>query len=161
MILTRKVAAIVGGVAAVAVIGTAGVAAATAAPSPSGAPSPSASASESPSAPGADKRERGDRRGRFGLHFRGLHGEWVVKGEDGKFVTMVSARGEVTAVSASSITIKAEDGFTATFAVNADTKVRGRDVEEIADVKVGDQGGAVGPKGGDTVTARAVFVRHR
>lgn len=160
MILSRKVAAIAGGVAAVAVIGTAGVAAATAAPSPGGS-APSASPSASPSAPDSDKRERGDRRGRFGHHFRGLHGEWVVRGENGTFVTMVGARGEVTAVSAGSITIKAEDGFTASFVVNADTKVRGKDVDKIADVKVGDHGGAVGPKSGDTVTARVVFVRRR
>lgn len=161
MMLSRKVAAIVGGVAAVAVIGTAGVAAATAAPSPSGSPSPSASASASPSDPAPGKRERGDKRGRLGHAFRGLHGEWVVKGEDGAFVTMVGAHGEVTAVGASSITIKAEDGFTATFAVNADTRVRGRDADKIADVKVGDQGGAVGPKSGDTITARVVFVRQK
>jgi hypothetical protein len=164
MILSRKVAAIVGGVAAVAVIGTAGVAAATAAPSPSGSPAPSASPGASPSAPGADKGERGEGRrghGRVGHLFRGLHGEWVVKQQDGTFVTMVGARGEVTAVSATSITIKAEDGFTATFAVNADTKVRGRDVDKIADVKVGDRGGALGPKSGDTATARVVFVRQR
>ena len=160
MILSRKAAAILGGVAAVAVIGTAGVAAATAAPSPSGAPS--AAPSVGPSAPGADKRDRGERRGRFGHHFRGLHGEWVVRGEqDGSFVTMVGVRGEITAVSATSITIKAEDGFTGTFVVNADTKVRGKDVDKIADVKVGDQGGAVGPKSGDTVTARWVLVRGK
>ena len=81
--------------------------------------------------------------------------------QDGSFVTMVGVRGEITAVSATSITIKAEDGFTGTFVVNADTKVRGKDVDKIADVKVGDQGGAVGPKSGDTVTARWVLVRGK
>jgi hypothetical protein len=163
MILSRRVAVAVGGTAAAAVIGTAGVAMASA-PSPSGSPgspAPSASATAVPDKP--DHRGGRDRPGhRHGpLHRLGaaLHGEFVVKDRDGKFVTMVSARGEVTAVSATSITIEAEDGFIATFVINGDTRVRGRDVDDIADIKVGDQGGAVGVKSGDTITARAVVVR--
>jgi hypothetical protein len=71
----------------------------------------------------------------------------------------VSVRGEVTAVSATSITLKAEDGFTATYAITADTKVRGKGAGKIADVKVGDRGGAVGTKSGTTLTARAILIR--
>jgi hypothetical protein len=157
MILSKRVAVAIAGVAAAAVVGTAGVAAATAR-DPSGSPSPTASA---PDTGGKAPGRAGERRGKlehraFG---RGLHGEFVVKGKDGAYVTVVSVRGEVTAVSATSITIKAEDGFTATYAVTADTKVRGHDVDKIADVKVGDTGGAIGTKSGSTVTARAVLVR--
>jgi len=163
MILSKRVALAIAGVAAAAVVGTAGIAAATA-PDPSGSPAPSAPSSPSASTPdngtGAPGRAA-EWRGRFKHRAlgRGLHGEFVVKGKDGAYVTLVSVRGEVTAVSATSITFKAEDGFTATYAVNSDTKVRGKDVDKIADVKVGDQGGAVGTKSGSTLTARAVLVR--
>jgi hypothetical protein len=157
MILSKRVALAIAGVAAAAVVGTAGIAAATA-PDPSGSPSPTASA---PDTGGKAPGRAGERRGKLGHRAlgRGLHGEFVVKGKDGAYVTVVSVRGEVTAVSANSITIKAEDGFTATYAVTADTKVRGHDVDKIADVKAGDTGGAIGTKSGSTVTARAVLVR--
>lgn len=155
MILSKRVALAVAGVAAAGVIGTAGVAAATAPAPTSPAPTASAPAGGTASEDGTSRRDKLKHRALA----RGLHGEWVVKGKDGKYLTLVSVRGEVTAVSASSITIKAEDGFTATYAVSADTKVRGKDVDAIAEVKVGDKGGAVGVKSGDMVTARAVLVR--
>jgi hypothetical protein len=153
MILSKRVALAVAGVATAAVVGSAGVAAATA-PAPSSSPSPAAAASDSrPGPPG----RAAERRARLG--HRALHGEFVVKGRDGAYLTLVSVRGEITAVSATSVTIKAEDGFTATYAVTADTRVRGKDVDAIADLKVGDRGGAVGTKSGSTLTARAVVVR--
>ena len=156
MILSKRVGLAVAGVAVAAVVGTAGVAAATA-PDPSGTPAaPTAS-----SAPDAGTKTPGQRHGKLKHRAlaRGMHGEWVVKGKDGKPVTLVTVRGEVTAVSATSITLTAEDGFTATYAVSLDTKVRGKEVDKIADVKVGDKGGAVGTKSGSTLTAKAVLVR--
>jgi hypothetical protein len=160
MILSKRVALAIAGVAAAAIVGTAGVAAATA-PDPSGSPAPSSPSASAPDngtgAPGRAAERRGKLKHR--ALGRGLHGEFVVKGKDGAYVTLVSVRGEVTAVSATSITFKAEDGFTATYVVNSDTKVRGKDVDKIADVKVGDKGGAVGTKSGSTLTARAVLVR--
>jgi hypothetical protein len=157
MILSKRVGLAVAAVAAAAVVGTAGIAAATA-PDPSGTPAtPTAS-----SAPDAGTKTPAERRGKLKHRAlaRGMHGEWVVKGKDGKPVTLVTVRGEVMAVSATSITLKAEDGFTATYTVNADTKLRGKDVDKIADVKVGDKGGAVGTKSGGTLTAKAVLVRR-
>jgi hypothetical protein len=155
MISTRKLALGVAGVVAAGVLGTAGVAAATAttdsAPARIAAPAPSGTA-----APSAEKKR--ERPGRE-LRARGLHGEWVVKGKDGKPVTLVSVRGEVTAVGPTSVTVKAEDGFTATFTVTADTRVRGADVDAISDVRVGATGAVVGTKNGTTLTARAVLVR--
>jgi hypothetical protein len=88
-----------------------------------------------------------------------LHGEWVVKGKDGKPTTLVSIRGQVTAVGATSVTVKAEDGFTATFTANSDTKVKGADVDSIGDVKVGATGAVVGVKSGSANTARLILVR--
>jgi hypothetical protein len=154
MILTRKVALGVAGVVAAGVLGTAGVAAATAENStptpaasvaPSGTPAPTAA---------KDKKDRA----KHVLRARGMHGEWVVKGKDGKPVTLVSVRGTVSAVGPASVTVKAEDGYTATFTANADTKVKGADVDSIADVKVGAKGAVVGVKDGNTLTARAVLV---
>ena len=88
-----------------------------------------------------------------------MHGEWVVKGKDGKPTTLETIRGQVTAVGPTSVTVKAEDGFTETFVVNSDTKVKGADVSSISAVKVGAKGAAVGVKVGNTITARAVHVR--
>ncbi len=70
---------------------------------------------------------RGDRGGMHGMRGgpmgEALHGEFVVKAVDGTISTVRQVQGTVTAVSDTSITVKAEDGYTATFAVNADTEV--------------------------------------
>jgi hypothetical protein len=159
MILTRKLALGVAGVAAAAVLGTAGVAAATSetsTPTPAASSAPSSGSTTSPDKPGTDRKDK--KHARRAVIGRGLHGEWVVKGKDGKLVTLVSIRGQVTAVGATSVTVKAEDGFTATFTVNSDTKVKGA-VDSMSDVKVGAKGAVVGVKTGNTTTARAVRVR--
>jgi hypothetical protein len=153
MILTRKIALGVAGVAAAGVLGTAGVAAAT---SNDSTPRPSASAAPSSSAPDSDHPRA--KRAKRALLARGMHGEWVVKGKDGKPVTLETIRGTVTAVGPSSLTVKAEDGFTKTFVTNSDTKVRGG-ADSLGDVKVGARGAVVGVKSGSTTTARAVLVR--
>jgi hypothetical protein len=164
MILTRKLALGVAGVVAAGLLGTAGVAAATSEP---GTPTPAASlAPSSPGTPGtAGKTDKAGKTGakkhkaRAAAIARGLHGEWVVKGKDGKPVTLVTIRGQVTAAGPTSVTVKAEDGFTATFAATADTKVRGADAKSMADVKVGVKSVIVGVKSGNTTTARTVLVR--
>lgn len=73
-----------------------------------------------------------------------LHGEFVTKDDSGKFVTHELYRGDVTAVSATSISVHAADGASMTYTVNADSKVfiRGDGKPHqgaISDVKVGDQ----------------------
>jgi hypothetical protein len=89
---------------------------------------------------------------------------WPVRGEltvptDGGFEQVAFARGEVTAVSAGSLSIRSADGVVTTFALNADTRYRkGREEAERGDVKVGDQALASGPRSGQTITARRVFV---
>lgn len=91
-----------------------------------------------------------------------MHGEAVVKTKDGKFVTVYTQRGAVTAVSSTSITVKSADGYTATYAVNADTKV-GKDHKpaKIGDIKLGDMVGVVATKSGDTKTAKGVRAGDR
>jgi hypothetical protein len=154
MILTRKLALGVAGVVAAGVLGTAGVAAATSEP---GTPTPAASSAPGNPSPTA-KTPTKKHKARAALA-RGMHGEWVVKGKDGKPVTLVTVRGQVTAAGPASVTVKAEDGFTATFAVTADTKVRGAEAKSMADVKVGAKGAVVGVKSGNATTARTVLVR--
>ena len=180
---TRTITLTLGSIAAGAVLvtGVTGFALAddTATPSPL----------SSSSAPGSDAvsgmtQQRGpgggmqDGRGGPGRHggmhgMRGgpmgnaLHGEFVVKAEDGTISTVRQVQGTVTAATSTSITVEAEDGYTATFAVNADTEVRtglpSRDrgtaestTQSITDVSVGDVARVHGTVSGDTATAERV-----
>jgi hypothetical protein len=67
----------------------------------------------------------GDRRGLRARLLRALHATWVTNGKRGP-VTHQAIRGDVTAVSATSITVKAKDGFSLSFTVTTDTMVRER-----------------------------------
>jgi hypothetical protein len=86
-----------------------------------------------------------------------LHGEAVVQTRKG-FVTMVFARGTVSAIGADSISVKSADGVVTTFAIDAKTKARsdGQAVA-IGTVHTGDKIGVFGTKtGGATATARMI-----
>lgn len=65
-----------------------------------------------------------------------LHGEIVTQDTDGSYVTRLIQSGEVTAVSATSITVVSADDFSATYAVSADTVVNGGQ-SAIGDVATG------------------------
>src|SRR3954464_15335369 len=122
------------GVAAVALVaGGAGVAIAhaqgTDRPAAATA-SPTGGATTSTGSPGAAaKAAKGGKLGRdAGKRILGnlkafQHAEWVTKGDANAYVTHEAIRGQVTAVSATSVTVKSADGTSMTFAVNADTKV--------------------------------------
>ena len=60
--------------------------------------------------------------GRLG---RVQHGELTVTGSDGKPVVMTVQRGTVTAASTTSVSVRSDDGYTQTYAVNSSTRVRG------------------------------------
>jgi len=119
---------------------------------------------ESPARP--DRRERARKLAgrlghgkRFGVRGRVLHGEFVVRTKDG-FQTAFVHKGEVTAVSSTSITVKSADGFEKSYAVTGETKVRSRGQQgSIGDVKVGDRAVVGGLRDGDAYTAR--FIGHR
>jgi Domain of unknown function (DUF5666) len=114
----RKV--LITGVTAAAIVGAGGTALAlSGSDQTSGTPSNTTS-----SAPA--KAGKHDHKGNRMLR-RLAHGQFVVKGKDGKFETHDIIRGTVTAVSATSITVQAQDKKSETFAVNKDTKVRVRD----------------------------------
>lgn len=53
------------------------------------------------------------------------HGEVTVTGSDGKPVTLTVQRGVVTAASATSLSVRSDDGFSQTYAVNTATRVTG------------------------------------
>jgi hypothetical protein len=65
-----------------------------------------------------------------------LHGEFVVKKDDGSYQTVATQRGEVTAVSKESITVKSEDGYSRTYTLTEDTLVNAAR-DGIDDVKTG------------------------
>jgi hypothetical protein len=67
----------------------------------------------------------------------GIHGEFTTPAPGGGYQTLATQVGEVTAVSATSVTVKSEDGFSRTYTVNDDTLVNAGN-DGIADVKSGD-----------------------
>ena len=93
-----------------------------------------------------------------------LHGQWVTKNKAGDLVTHDEIHGKVTAVSATSISVKAEDGVTQTYVINADTKVRevtkgkprGGEKSDISKVASGDNVVVLGT-GTTTLTAKRVI----
>lgn len=121
---------------------------------PSTAPSPSSAGKH---AAGQHKGHHEGGLGRLGK--RALHGEFVAKGKDGAFVTVDGQRGAVTQVSSTRITLKSADGFTATYVLTADTKVRkDGNPGKIGDVKVGEAALVLATKSGDAKTAKGVVV---
>ncbi|TQJ70006.1 hypothetical protein FBY31_4183 [Arthrobacter sp. SLBN-100] len=155
------------GAVALALTGT-GVAIAWAADPPS--PSPSSSApGNSEKGPGHNKPDKAQRP-------QHLHGESVVKKADGTYQAVLEQRGTVEAVSDTSITVKSEDGYSQTYAVNADTKIHkapaaapesspgtddgGKRVKPsdgtIADIATGDAVRISGVKNGDQATAERI-----
>jgi hypothetical protein len=109
---------------------------------------------------------------------RALHAQWVTRkpGSPGTFVTHDAIRGQVTAVSATSITVKALDGVSQTYAVTGTTKVHLRKAAPgngngkgngrghggtpgtIGDVHTGDQVAVVGT-GTGSLTAEQIVDR--
>jgi hypothetical protein len=116
-------------VAATALVLAAGAGVATAA-GQTPTPSPSASPSATPSDNGPGWGHR------MGFGGRSIHGEFVAPDGEGKYVTIATQYGDVTAVDQDSITVKSEDGYTKEYVVNADTKVN-RDGAGIDAVKTG------------------------
>lgn len=86
-----------------------------------------------------------------------LHSEATVETPDGTIENVRTVRGEVTAVSAESITVRASDGFEQAFAINAETEInKSRDEATATDIAVGDVAMVKGVGSGDTVTAERI-----
>lgn len=107
-------------------------------------------------------RGSGDRKGLRARLLRALHASWVTDGASGP-VTHQAVRGEVTAVSPTSITVTAKDGFSLTYSVTKDTVVRERakghgSASSIGEVKVGARALVAGV-GATNPAARVVVFR--
>ncbi|MGN6610631.1 MAG: hypothetical protein ACTHLJ_02545 [Angustibacter sp.] len=88
-----------------------------------------------------------------------LHGELVVPQRDGTGTqTVVVQTGEVTAVSAKSLSLKSSDGYTATYAITSTTRVAARS-GGISSLKKGDTVSVLATKSGSTLTAVMVGAR--
>lgn len=143
-----------------------GVAGATYAAASDPSPSPSGSSSEGPQqVPGLGGDRDGDHgpdgdRGPGGHGPRGgfpgaIHGTFVVPNQDGTgYQTVQMQHGTVTAVSATSISVTSDDGFTATYVVDADTTVN-RD-GAIADIAADADVLVMATVDGSTATAQRI-----
>ncbi|MEU8802511.1 DUF5666 domain-containing protein [Spirillospora sp. NPDC048819] len=128
-------------------------------------PSPSASPKAEPKHPrwdrpgenGPSRRGHGLRGHRWGGH--GVHGEATVQRDDG-FRLATWQRGEITALSSATLTVKSADGVSWTWTTNADTRVRkDREKAAVKDLADGDKIIVVGERSGDTRTAKVIRVR--
>jgi hypothetical protein len=156
--LTKSIAAGVGTVALVGGIG-AGLAYAD---SPSEKPTAMSTSSptETPTAKPSGKHQKGERRGFVRRHLlaRALHGEVTLAGK--KHQVIAFQRGGVSKVSRTSLTVKSNDGFVDTYALNKDTKVRdNRQKSKVADIDSSDRVLVVATKDDSTLNARRVIVR--
>jgi hypothetical protein len=130
-------------------------AAATASAGPA---TPAAPPSATPSRPGKAARgaHPGHRQAGPARAFKGVHAQWVTRGKDATYVTHQAIRGQVTATSAASVTVKAPDGYTATFTLAGSTVLRirgaGKGVAGSAkDIHPGDRVVVVGTGAGRAV----------
>jgi hypothetical protein len=165
MLGTRKLPGrpfILAGVAVVALLGGAGVAMAATSGSPaSGAtasPAGGTVATPSPSARPAFPHQ--GRPGGFGFGFGGpfgaVHGQFVVPKPGGGYQTIDTQRGSVTAVSATSITVKSADGYVKTYQVVSSTNVDAQR-DGISTVKTGHQVAVTATASGSTATAVSIL----
>ena len=144
----KKIA--ISGAIGAAVLGSGAAALAVSGSTTSGTPTPAASASAAGKHPVARALAR-----------RTLHGQFVTRDKNSSgFVTHDVIRGTVSAVSPSSITVKAADNTTQTYAVNSSTKVRQRSngkgtASTIGAVHTGDDVAVVGT-GTTTLTATGI-----
>jgi hypothetical protein len=154
------------GVAVIALAGGAGAGAAATGSSGASASlassttsaSPSASASASPAASARAHRKLAHRRFAGVLGGRILHGQVVVPKSGGGYQTVDVQRGQVTAVSSTSITVKSADGYSATYGVSSSTTVDAQS-SGIGSVKVGDRVVLEATLSGGTATASHILDR--
>jgi hypothetical protein len=88
-----------------------------------------------------------------------LHGEVTVQGKDG-VKTIVVQRGTVTAVSATGVSVKSTDGFTATWTFGDKVKiVQDKKAVAASAVKTGAEVGIAGTKDGSADAARLIAIK--
>jgi hypothetical protein len=158
----KKVAKIVAvGMSTIALAAGVGAGISYADPDATPSATPTAGATPNPTATPAKRTDRKadtDRRHR-GLLRRALHGEATLGGKQHQEVAF--QRGLVQTVNETSLTIKSEDGFLATYVLIVETRIR-KDGEKasVSDIKPGDRIRVLAIKDGATLTAKAVRARQ-
>jgi hypothetical protein len=143
---------IVTAVSTVALAGGIGAGLAYADPTPSPTPTPTPTAGGTPTEPAKPGKEDRQRRGLLGT---ALHGEATLGGKEHRVV--VFQRGPAEQAGPTSITVKSADGFTATYAIGAETKVRKNgEAATAADLQAEDRIYVVAVKDGSTLKALRV-----
>lgn len=157
---------VIAGITVVGLLGGAGAALATtgsgapaAAPSvvaatPTPAPTPPAGLPHRVLGPGFHRFAGAWPGGPAGL-FGALHGQIVVAKPGGGYQTVDIQNGQVTAVSATSITLKSADGYTRSYAITGSTAVDAQR-DGIGSIKVGNQVSVSATVAGSTATAVTV-----
>jgi hypothetical protein len=113
------------------------------------------------STPGADRRGKRHTLRVF-LRKNMLHGEAVVMTKDGTTKTIVVQRGTVTALTATTITVKSTDGFTLTWTLGDPLRVvEHRTTIQPSQVAVGAEVGIAGSKDGDKTVARLILIPNK
>ncbi len=156
---SRK-AAVVGAWVTTGVLGAAALtgvamAADSSSPSPTSAAASTSSNTGSTGGPGTARTSR--LKGALGK--RVLHGEFTVQTKNGVKVYDTEI-GVVTAVSPTSVSVKASDGYTQTWTLASTTHVRANKGKgTLADLTVGETVRLLGPTAGGTATAQIALVR--
>ena len=118
-----------------------------------GDPPAQAATTTTTTAPDAGARRAGPGGGHAGPLARAVHGDLIVKAQDGSFEKVTFDRGTLTAVSPTSVTLRRPDGVDVTVKIDDETRYRG--VENNAALQR-DKPAAVISKDG---TARVVMQR--
>ena len=159
---------IVAGVSTVALAGGVGAGLAYAdTPSDDPTASPTVTSTSRPTeTPKAKPNGKGDQTGGRGgfarrrLLARALHGEATLAGDEHRVVAF--QRGEVQKVSGTSVAVKSNDGFTETYALSSDTKVReNREKAKVSDIDTSDRVMVVALKDDSALSARRVIIRSQ
>ena len=147
---------IVAGVSTAALAGGIGAGLAYADPAdPTPTPTPTATASPSPT---EKANPRADARKRRGLLAAALHGEVTLAGKQHRVV--VFQRGPVTKASGTELTVTSADGYTATYRLGTETKVRkNREAAAVGDLQADDRVHVVAVRDGSTLEALRVRAR--
>jgi hypothetical protein len=111
------------------------------------AASSSSASTDSATGPGGMQGGPGGMQGGAGGLGSALHGEYVASDGNGGYVTKITQTGEVTALSATSLTAKSEDGFSKTYTITS---------AQATGLATGDTVTVVATESGDTATATSV-----
>jgi hypothetical protein len=108
---------------------------------------------------GKDRKPVGQAKHRR-LVARAIHGEVTLAGQKHRVIAF--QRGTVAAVSATSLTVKSPDGYSATYLIKSETKVRqGRQPGRLTDLGADDRVRVVAVKDGSTLTAKRIRERMK